>query len=224
MAVAIRVRLPVDAQINKSIEGVILRLPRLPVLQPDGNKRDYDDKPHDRQDILVNVGNDGAEIITEEGNDGCPREAADEVEEEVGPVAHLRNAGKDRGEGADDGNEAREDDGLRTVRIEKGMGPLDVLAPEKERLVAVEHGGAEPTPEKISEVVAGDGSGEEERDEDPDIEIMLRREEARGKEQAVARQEESDEQTRFGEDDTRETEIAERMDERDGVKREHALV
>src|SRR5271156_4644272 len=66
-------------------------------------------------DALVNIGHVGAQRVAQQDHAPNPEESADDVEEQVACVVHLRGAGYWRAEGADDGHEARQDDGARAV-------------------------------------------------------------------------------------------------------------
>src|SRR5207244_1537405 len=105
----------------------------------------------------------------------------------------------------------REDDGLAAVRLVEGLRLEQVLAPEDEAVLLAEERRPRLPPEEVAGVVAEDRGGEQQRQEDPDVEVTLVREESGGEQQAVAREDEPDEQPRLGVDDEEEPGVAERL-------------
>ena len=89
---------------------------RFPEFGEDGQNADEDDG----QNHLFKVGSDEGEFaqrVAEHGEKEYPADAAKDVEGEEAAIVHAGDAGDERSEGADDGNEARVDDGLAAVAL-----------------------------------------------------------------------------------------------------------
>ena len=97
-------------------------------------REDRDDSDHDDDvvDFLADVGDGAAEEIAAENCGGDPGDAADDVEHHVTRIRHFRGAGDRWAEGADDGDEAGEDDGAAAVLFVELMSALKMAAAEEE--------------------------------------------------------------------------------------------
>ena len=72
-------------------------------------------------EVLLDEGQVPEEVAGEDA-DGDPEDPADDVVGEEVPVAHLPDPGHEGGEGADDGDEAGDDDGLAPVLLVERRG------------------------------------------------------------------------------------------------------
>src|SRR5215213_639138 len=67
-----------------------------------------------------------------------PEKSAYDVVDDEGAVRHLRRTGDNRRKGADDGDEARDDDGLAAVLLIKGVRFLQVARLKEQRFRTLE--------------------------------------------------------------------------------------
>ena len=81
------------------------------------NHRDHrgsDDEHEDGFDELLHE-RDPSEPVSEHGDSSCPRHSTDHVVDQEVPMFHFGGAGDDRGDGANHGDEAREENGNRSM-------------------------------------------------------------------------------------------------------------
>ena len=161
-----------------------------------------DQHRHQREDVLVDVLADGvAEEVAQHREADGPDERADDVVEEERPPRHLADAGQRRGEGPDDRHETGDHDRSRTVLLEERLRPFDVCLFEDAGVRLAEQPWSEPLADREAHLVAQHRSDEAAEHHHRDVELSLPREDARGEQQRVAGQEETDQQTGLGEHD-----------------------
>jgi len=153
------------------------------------------------------MGNGLAEEVAEQSQTTGPEESANSVVGGENAITHPADAGHDRREGADNRQKAREKDGLGAVAIEKCFCFLNMRRSEPERFGTGKNSRTNFLAEEIADGVTGDGRDEKKDNEWNDGEITLRGKEAGREEKTVAGQEETDEKTGLGEDDSAEAEI-----------------
>ena len=73
------------------------------------------------------------------------------------PVVHLADTSNDGGEGAHDGDELGQGDGLATVALEEVRGTVHVLLLEQTGVGLVEDRGSRLAADEVAGLVAGDG-------------------------------------------------------------------
>ena len=83
-------------------------------------------------DALADVGNGATEEVAAENRRADPGDAAHDVEHHVARIGHFGGAGHRRAEGANDRNEAREDDCAAAVFFVEVVGALQVATTEQE--------------------------------------------------------------------------------------------
>src|SRR5882672_498891 len=183
-------------------------------LDGDGHAGQHDD--HDDQDVdpSKDIGKDTGKPITDPGHRGHPPDSSCHIVEEEAPVLHSAHPGQHGREGADDGHEARDDDGLGSVLLVEAVGALDVLRIEEERFLAREDAGPQPPADGVAYAVPDYGSGDQQPVQPPDIQMARRREQARGDQERIAGEKAPDEQARLGKDDGHEENVAAPLDER----------
>src|SRR5918998_5894416 len=128
-----------NTHVSVAQAGLLLAA-RLEVLVERGGEREEDDDDDDPLDVLFELDAEGAlderaEEVAGEDHAEDPGEAADHVVGDELPVGHLRRARHDGREGADDGDEARDDDRLAAVLLVKLMRLFEVARAEDERLL-----------------------------------------------------------------------------------------
>ena len=134
----------------------------LSVFPDDWYGRNEHDRQGDRGEVVFDVGDGGAEGVAQEGDAGAPGEGADDVVGEEGAVAHTADAGEHWRDGADDGNEAGENDGADAVLFVERFRARHVFFAEEARIFAREDLGTELRAEPVAGAVAEDrGEGAE---------------------------------------------------------------
>lgn len=100
---------------------------RLPVGEPrphpanrDWDERETDDGDDDEREVLLH-GGDAAKEVAEEEEDRHPERASDAVAQEEGGVVHAGGSGYERGTGADEGEEACNENRPCAVALEEGL-------------------------------------------------------------------------------------------------------
>src|ERR1041384_3267719 len=116
--------------------------------------------------------------------------------------------------GADDRDEACDDDGEPAVLLVELLRGKQMLAAEDERVLALENFGPGAPSDRVADRVTGDGGDAENDVEGHDVEITARGEDARGDEQRVAGEKKADEEPGLDEDDRRERGQAADADDR----------
>src|SRR5258708_37224235 len=90
----------------------------------------------------------------------CPNEPARRVERKETPPGHAVRAGKERGVGPENGDEAAEEHDLAAVLEEEVLAELEPFFVEAdEPAVPAEQPAAPPMADRVTEVVPADGSG-----------------------------------------------------------------
>src|ERR1041385_3232790 len=182
--------------------------------------REFDDRRQQRNenhdgddhvDALADIGKCLAEEVAAERRGEHPKDAAPDVVRDEAPVVH---AGPHRGEGADDRNEACDDDRETAVLLVELLRGKQMLAAEDERVLALENFGPGAPSDRVADRVAGDGGDAENDVEGHDVEIPARGEDARGDEQRVAGEQKAAEKPGLDEDDRRERGQAADADDR----------
>ena len=127
---------------------------------------------------------------------------------------HPPDARHDGGEGAHDGDELGQGDGLAAVAAEEVARALHVLLLEQARVGPVEDGRARLAADEVAGLVAGDRRQPHQRGRDPDVDghalggvgLAHGHEHAQREQQGVPGQEEAHQQARLGEDDEHDAE------------------
>lgn len=164
------------------------------------NDADDDDGDDDDAEVLLNNG-DVAKVVTAPNKERDPRDAADDVVLEKGGVVHFANACDEGCEGADDGDEACEDDCFFAVLGEKGVGAVKVIFAKEKAVVFGEHCRSELVADEVVEGIAKDCGKDEEQPKEEDVEHAEGCKRACRKEQAVTGQERGDDESGFEKDD-----------------------
>lgn len=164
----------------------------------DGNADDGED---DELEVVFEEGDIAEEPASGE-DEADPEDGTDYVEAHEFLIIHFAGASDEGGEGADDGDEAREDDRFAAVFIEKAGGFIDVLLFD-ELGEALEHPLAGGAPDEIIDGVAEDGGEEQDGGGEPDIEarILVGGDGTDGEEEGIAGEEGEDDEACFAEND-----------------------
>jgi len=161
--------------------------------------------------VVADARNVAAQEIAYEQHRPNPRQTADDVVKRLATVLHLPHTGHDRHKGADDGHEARKNDRLSTMSLVKRVSALEMLAVEEQRILTSEQPRAGNLPDIIADAVAQDRRNREQGPERVDVQVKsvgLRGEQPSRDQQRIAWEKEPDEQTCFGENDNRESDVA----------------
>ena len=110
---------------------------------------------------------DEAQQVAEHREPEAPEHRADEVVERVASARHLADARGDRREGADDRDEAGDDDGQAAVAREERVRPLDVLDAEQTGFLAFEDGGAALVADQVADFTAEESRERDRRERPP---------------------------------------------------------
>src|SRR5262249_29131496 len=139
---------------------------------------------------------------------------ADDVERKEARVAHLADAGDERREGANDGHEARDDDGLSAVALVEILRANEVLLVEEERTLAAKNFRADAGPNGVVGRVAENGRDDQEGDDQGDVyrRVLMRSQRADRKKQGVARKERRHDEPGLAEDDEKERHVEPRAE------------
>ena len=157
---------------------------------------------------MLAIRNSAAEEVAEEGETGTPQDAARDVVGEKCGIAHPADAGEDRREGAHDGYESREHYGACAMFGVEQLRALKMPFVEEQRIFAREERRADLRAKPIPGLIAEDRSQRQERDKEPDVEQAAPRKQSGREQQAVAREEKTEEEPRFREHDAKKSGIA----------------
>src|SRR6266481_6366349 len=116
---------------------------------------------HHEDDVvnaLADVGNRAAEEESAEDHSAHPDYSAENVIGQIAEIRHPRRAGDGWTEGADDGDESRQDDGLAAVFFVKVMCALKVAAFEEEGIFTAVKSGACRATDPVADLVTNDGA------------------------------------------------------------------
>ena len=119
-----------------------------PELGDGRNKGDDNNTGNNQRKIVLNNGKVAKEETTIEKNDN-PGDAAGNVIESKKIVGHAADAGDERREGADDGNEAGEKDGFGAIAFVKAVSAFQIVAAEKAGVFVFEDTQAEEVAEPV---------------------------------------------------------------------------
>ena len=150
--------------------------------------------------MLLHEG-DAAKEVAEQCEQRRPGDAAEDVEDhEVAPVhaTHTRDEGH---EGADEGEEAPEEDGEVAPLVEEGLGLGQALGGHGLDLAGRDDLFAKEVADHEVALVAEDGGAPRDREQRKDVEAAVMGKEARGEEQRVAGEEREEHHARLDEDD-----------------------
>ena len=129
---------------------------------------------------------------------------------------HAPHARQKRRKGADDGEEARQEDGYGAVFVEHGLRLVDAFGGERLDAPGIYDGLPHLAAYPVVRRVAEHSCQAHEDDEHEDVEpAAVRREDARAEQQAVARQKRRDHQARLHEDDDEQRRVHPHRPERD---------
>lgn len=174
-------------------------------LERGGEHRDDDDPDDDDLEVALDVG-EPAEEPARAAHEDDPGGGPADVEEGELAVVHRPHPGDERGEGAEDGQEPGEDDRLRAVLLEEGVGLVQVALLEDAGVVP-EEPGADPRPHGIVEEAAEGGRRGQGGGDDPGVQDAPGRDRADGEEEGVPGQERGEDQPHLAEDDDAEEEV-----------------
>src|SRR5262249_59535441 len=130
------------------------------------------------------------------------------IEQSNQPFPRGPAARHNRRESPDERHEAGDDNGLRPVAGVEHPRSFDVAGVEQERLGPREEPRPQTNTDGITDAVAGDRGDDEHDVEPPDVEPARGRDDAGRDQERIAREEETDEQAGFSEDDHEENNVA----------------
>src|SRR6185503_5904449 len=132
----------------------------------------------------------------------------------VPAVLHLPHTGYDGYERPHDGHESGNDDGLAAVAVVELSGADQMLLVEEQRIFSRKQVWTGRAADRVAGGVAKNRRDREQQPEPPHVERARGRgQQSRGDQQRIARQKESDQQTRFREDDRGESDVSAPRDE-----------
>ena len=120
-------------------------------------------------------------------------DAADEVPGDEVAVGHFAHPGHKRRKGADDGHEARQEDGLAAVFFEEGMGAVHVFLLDPFDFAGIGFGTDAVTDPVIGRIPAYGGNGQQD-ETSPGVECAAGRKCGGGKDERIAGQERGDDE------------------------------
>ena len=139
--------------------GFVSRSARLEPLVDHGEDGDDDDDDAGQFEVVGDHG-DAAQEVPRCGHDEYPGDTADGGIADEGFEAHFRDSRDQRDEGTDQGDEAGQNEGTRTVLLKEGMGSVDVLGVENlapESRTRFEQRRSDEASDPITHKVAGHG-------------------------------------------------------------------
>ena len=151
-------------------------------------------------DPLADVRNGTPEEVPAENHRANPNNAAESVVDQVTGIRHPRSAGNRWTKGANDGDEARENDRFSAISFIEVVGALEMALAEEERVLALVQRGARGAANPVANLVADNGA-EHNRQENP-----FQRNDTRGgkdagrDEQGIAGKEKANKEASFDED------------------------
>ena len=144
--------------------------------------------------MLLDKGH-AAEEVSQKREQRHPHDAAHDVEEGETPEMHLAHARHERRNGADDGKETREEHGDAAVLVEEALRFGEVFLRQRLHLAAADDGLAHLAADPVVRGVAQNSRNAHEHNQGDDIQAAaVCREDARAKQQGVARQKRRDDQ------------------------------
>ena len=120
-----------------------------------GQDGDDDDGEHHQRQILAHH-RQVAEEVTGQHEQPDPEQAAGEAEGQKAGIGHVSDAGHEWREGAQDRQEAGEQNGLAAVAVVEVAGTVEVLAIEQPRVGVAEHAWSEVVADPVIGVVAAE--------------------------------------------------------------------
>ena len=147
---------------------------------------------------MLNHGNI-AEIIAAPGKDDGPNNAAGDVVKNETPVSHASDAGHKGGKGADNRDEAGEENGLAAVLFVEFIGLIKIFPFKKKAFFLIKDAGAEKFSQGVINRITGNrGHGQNEQQQ-LDLQAAQGGKGTQGKKEGVARQDGCHNQARFTE-------------------------
>ena len=178
--------------------------------------RNEDDRQNHQREVLLHHRN-VPEQVAGRNEAPDPQETPEHAESQEAQVVHPPDARDERGEGADDGHEARDDDRLDAVFLVELMGALQVRAVEPARAFAAE----DLRPDEIADPVVGriaeDRGEHQQKGYGVDIERAFGRQGSHREEQRVAGQKRRHDQSRLAEDDRKQNGVRKAAVARDQI-------
>src|SRR3990172_8659044 len=163
--------------------------------------RENDHYRNDPVDVSLNVRDDRAERIAEQGRTENPQDAAADVESDESAIVHLRGCGNSWGKGAHDWHKPRQHNRLRAVLFVEGAGSFQMLSLEEARVRTAVERFAGLASDEISHLIPRHRTDRAEQEKPGQIEVPGCGKDARGYQQRVPRKEESHKQPRLDKDD-----------------------
>ena len=196
-----------------------LLAPRFDVFKDDRqNRKQNDDDNHfidvifeqeifDAENTPRELLDQTAEKITGEQHTDDPEKPAENIVKQELAIRHLRSTRDNRGERADDGNKAGDNDSFAAVLFVKRMRLFNMLRIKNSRFLAREQRLAHFFAGQITDRVADDGGDEQRNHQNGEIHFSGGSEKSGDDEQGIAGQKKSDCQARFGENDQKERDV-----------------
>src|SRR5680860_1406323 len=189
-------------RVAENRRAAVLGDPQAPVEQDraDGD----DDQRAEQEGAAAGVLGGGVDAAREEVADqdvgAGPEPGAEDAVGDEGAVAHLRAAGDERRQGADDADPAADEDRLAAVPGEVVLDPLEALAADPEAGPVAEHeAAAEAAADEEAGRVAHPGGEPGDRDQDVDVDRALAGDGAAEQHRRLAGHDQADEGAGLGE-------------------------
>src|SRR3989338_4132812 len=180
------------------VSCLVFRASPPPPLHKRRQEGESDNGKNHRLEMLLDEGNVAEEVsaIDEEGN---PQDAAEDVVGDETGIGHLPHPSNERGEGADDRDEARDDNRLCSIFFVEGFRFYQVLTLQKADILP-EHPGSNESANGIIHRITNDRGNGEEHEEQVRIQHTTRRECSCCEEERITGEEWGDDQSRLAED------------------------
>src|SRR3990170_1280474 len=175
------------------------------VLDQDRHDGDENDRQDHQSEVLFHR-RQAAEIEAGKNEEPGPDHSAEDVVSDKAPIGHRSDTCYEGREGADDGNEARQEDRLPAVPLVELLRAKEIL-PLDEANVLPEDAGADAFADRVVDRVTGDRSHRQEPKEIDGVERSGCGQGSRGKKQRIAGQDGSHHQARLTEDDDEKQQI-----------------
>jgi len=150
---------------------------------------------------LADVRNGTPEEVPAENHRANPKNAAESVVDQVTGIRHPRSAGNRWTKGANDGDEARENDGFSAIGFIEVVCALEMALAEEERVFAIVQRGACGATDPIANLVADDGAEHNRQQKPLQGNDTRGGKDAGGHEQGIAGEEEADKEAGFDQND-----------------------
>src|SRR5260370_39770279 len=148
------------------------------------------------------------ELIAEQGHECYPTDAPAYAKGKEAQVRHPSDTGDKRREGADDGDESGVNDGLAAVFFIELLRPGHIFPLEKAGIGTIEDSRTRAATQQVTGAVTNYSGGHQHQIHDYDVQIAGAGHDAHREQAGITREEATDEQSGFREDDGEQQRVA----------------